>query len=160
MKRPRGDVWRLCSDRENQKRQHDSLVNQMKTDRENADRICWERDEAEKRHVEAEAQAQKNFSQQQQKLSELTSQIRIDRDNADRIRESMCKERDEADGNSRKAAEAQAERDRANQQRHYDNLMDQVRMDRDRAQRERDDLLRQQREPPESDDSGWPCTVQ
>ena len=81
------------ADRENQKRHHDSLVNQMKIDRETADRIRRERDEAEKRRVEAEAQAQKNFSQQQQRLSDLTSQIRIDRDNADRIRESMRKTR-------------------------------------------------------------------
>jgi hypothetical protein len=36
--------------------------------------------------------------------------------------------------------------------------MDQVKIDRDRAQRELDDLLRQQREPLQSDDS-W-CTVQ
>ena len=66
------------TDRDKQKRQHDSLMNQMKIERENADRTRWGRDEAEKRSAEAETQAQMTLALQQERLDEVITQMKIE----------------------------------------------------------------------------------
>ncbi len=84
--------------------------------------LQWERDEAEKRRVAAEQQAQTDRDNQKRRYDSLMNQMNIDRDN-------VRTERDKAE-KRRVAAEQQAQADRDNQQRLYNGLMSQIEISR------------------------------